>query len=236
MIVNILYVCTGNYFSFFEDFYNSCENLFLPDCQKKYFVFTDVDTSTFKTDHNIRYIKIEKNSWPLNTLLRFSYFNIVRHEILKSNYVFFFNANALIVKEFSSALLPTERDNYLVGVVHPGYINKPSLIYPWERRINAHCRIGYFSKGTYYQGCFSGGRTAEYIELIDDCRLNTEKDLKKNLIARVHDESYLNYFFKNKKPKSLSPLYSWPEKYGSNDDAVIIMRGKEKYEWYNSIK
>lgn len=236
MTVNILYVCTGNYFSFFKDFYVSCEKLFLPDCKKKYFVFTDIDTSSFDLNDDVEYIKIEKNCWPLNTLLRFSYFNIVRNKILKSDYVFFFNANALIVKEFSSDLLPTEDENYLVGVVHPGYENKPSFLYPWERRIKSQCRIGYLCKGTYYQGCFSGGRTNEYMVLIDTCRLNTEKDLKKNIIAKVHDESYLNHYFKNKKPKSLSSLYSWPEKYGDNENAIIIMRDKEKYEWYSLIK
>ena len=38
--VGILYICTGAYDVFWDDFYNTCEEHFV-GVEKKYFVFTD---------------------------------------------------------------------------------------------------------------------------------------------------------------------------------------------------
>ena len=45
MKVGILYICTGKYIVFWEEFYKSCQKYFLSDseCVKQYYVFTDVD-------------------------------------------------------------------------------------------------------------------------------------------------------------------------------------------------
>ena len=42
MKIAILYICTGKYNQFFNDFYSSCESKFLKGrADKEYFVFTD---------------------------------------------------------------------------------------------------------------------------------------------------------------------------------------------------
>ena len=40
--IAILYICTGEYVLFWENFYASAEKHLLPDYEKHYFVFTDV--------------------------------------------------------------------------------------------------------------------------------------------------------------------------------------------------
>ncbi len=233
MVINIFYICTGEYKRFFDKFYLSCEDKFIPEFEKKYYVFTDSDRIYFRKYLNVEVINVEKNCWPLNTLLRFSYFLKVIDKLQTNSYTFFFNANAVIVKEIPFS---TFMESDLIGVIHPGYKNRISILYPWERRKNATCYLGYLKKGIYYQGCFNGGKTASFKRLIQICNMMTMADLKKNLIAKVHDESYLNYYYYYNKPLLLSELYSWPEKYGENKDAKIIMRDKERESWYGNIK
>lgn len=233
MEISILYICTGDYINFFPEFHKSCEEHFIPEMPKKYFIFTDQTDSEFFNIENILLINIDKLSWPLNTLLRYNYFERVLDEIIKSKYTFFFNANALFVKKISSSIIKNRK---LVGVIHPGYEKKMSFRYPWERRRNLTCTLSYFKRGIYYQGCFNGGESASFIELIKKCSHMTNLDLKSNLIAKVHDESYLNFYFYYNKPEALSILYAWPEVYGVNNDAYILMRDKSRESWYDNFK
>lgn len=233
MKINVFYICTGEYRNFFDAFYLSCEEKFIPEYEKRYYVFTDSDSSYFNKYANVIVIKIEKNCWPLNTLLRFSYFTKILPDLDPDSYTFFFNANSLIVKNI---YLSDFNNESLVGVVHPGYAKKPSILYPWERRCKSACSLNYFKTGMYYQGCFNGGRTNAFSHLIYQCHEMTVRDLKRNIIAKVHDESYLNHYFYFNKPLSLPELYAWPEKYGSNDNAKIVMRDKERENWYANIK
>ncbi|EFA4361130.1 hypothetical protein E2059_20165, partial [Escherichia coli] len=184
MVINIFYICTGEYKRFFDKFYLSCEDKFIPEFEKKYYVFTDSDRIYFSKYLNVEVINVEKNCWPLNTLLRFSYFLKVIDKLQTNSYTFFFNANAVIVKEIPFS---TFMESDLIGVIHPGYKNRISILYPWERRKNATCYLGYLKKGIYYQGCFNGGKTASFKRLIQICNMMTMADLKKNLIAKVHD-------------------------------------------------
>lgn len=233
MTINILYICTGEYKNFFDKFYTSCEGYFIPECKKKYYVFTDSHSDKFSKYNNVIVVPVENNCWPLNTLLRFSYFSKIVPDLQPNTYTFFFNANALIVKTIPFDIF---KNANLVGVVHPGYKNKMSIFYPWERKKSAACYLSYFKNGIYFQGCFNGGRTECFCDLINTCNDMTIKDLKRNIIAKVHDESYLNYYFYYKEPLCLSELYSWPEKYGENTEAKIIMRDKEREYWYANIK
>ena len=41
MKIGILYVGIGKYIRLWDKFYSSCESLFLPQYEKKYFIFTD---------------------------------------------------------------------------------------------------------------------------------------------------------------------------------------------------
>lgn len=70
--IGILYICTGPYVLFWEDFYKSFQKKFLIDFEKRYFVFTDAEEIYGQENQNVKKIKIEPQPWPLITLLRFS--------------------------------------------------------------------------------------------------------------------------------------------------------------------
>ena len=70
--IAILYICTGQYKVFWNDFYESFQAQFLPKCQKKYFVFTDQGDLCHK--ENVHIVYIPHQEWPYNTLMRFEFF------------------------------------------------------------------------------------------------------------------------------------------------------------------
>ena len=72
--IGILYICTGPYVVFWKEFYESFEKNFLPDYEKRYFVFTDSDRIFADDNDRVKRVKIDQMPWPLITLLRFSIF------------------------------------------------------------------------------------------------------------------------------------------------------------------
>ena len=80
MTLAILYICTGRYNLFFEDFYNSCEKYLLPNVQKTYYVWTDNDQlSNGKANVNIYYKKCA--GFPADSLFRFEMFLQAEEEL-----------------------------------------------------------------------------------------------------------------------------------------------------------
>ena len=78
----------------------------------------------------------------------------------------------------------------------------------------------------YYQGGLIGGESKAYIELLEQCSLMTETDLKRNITARWHDESYLNKYLLDKQIKILSTEYGRPQEWTVPPTPKIIFRDK----------
>lgn len=208
MKVCIVYICTGKYDIFFEDFYKSSEEFFLKSCDKKYFVWTESNLDVFDKDNVVK-IHQERLGWPLDTLMRFNLFSQRREELLEFDYVFFFNANMQVVDEISeSEILPDENDNWLVSVEHPGY---PNLRGPLEMNVESTAYVEPWVQTQYRQGCLYGGTSKAFVDMIDELSTNVNKDLEKGIIADVWDESHMNKYFIRKKPKTLSGMiYAYP--------------------------
>ena len=65
MKIGILYVGIGKYIRLWDKFYSSCESLFLPQYEKKYFIFTDYP---LKSSTNVQVSFQEDLGWPQNVL------------------------------------------------------------------------------------------------------------------------------------------------------------------------
>ena len=54
--VAVLYLCTGVYQVFWKDFYPNFKELFLPETDKTFFVFTDAPTIDYEGEPDVRRI------------------------------------------------------------------------------------------------------------------------------------------------------------------------------------
>lgn len=233
MTVNILTICTGKYSTFFNNFYESCEKFFLKNYKKNYFVFTD---GSLIDKENIIKIDQPKLGWPNDSMMRFKMFNTIFDRLNLDDYVYFFNINMLFVNEVNEEVFPTDKHDFLMGVIHPGYHDTPSIYYPYERNSNSNFFIPYGMGQKYYQGCFNGGRVREFFEMSIDLEKKIDDDGKNNIIPVWHDESALNWYYIDKNPLSLPFSYAYPESYNIPSDKFIIQIDKDKLGGKNYLR
>jgi hypothetical protein len=231
MTIGLLYICTGKYSLFWKDFYLSAIQFLFPGTTKKFFVFTDSQALYGEeVDANIIKIKIEHREWPFNTLLRFDMFDKHRDLFAGCDYLFFYNANTLFLDKISlEELLPTEKDGWLVALCckdKKRYQKKPDK-YTYDRNPNSLAYIPFGQGTNYYRGGFNGGRTPEFLNLIQTCKEWVNTDLESNTIALWHDESHLNKYLLDKPVKMVTSIYGKAEEWKTPRDAKVIFRDKK---------
>lgn len=210
MNIGILYICTGKYDRFFRDFFESTEKLFMPSDKKTYYVFTDSDDAIFDNEKIVK-IYQSKLGWPKDTLMRFHMFSSISEDLKKEDFIFFFNANMIVLEEISQEMiLPNEENEWLVSVLHSSFFNT-GIKGTFETRTESLAYISPDQNPFYFQGCLFGGRSEEFLKMIEICKKNVQTDLDKSVIAIWHDESHMNKYFSNKNIKALHPGFAYPE-------------------------
>jgi len=210
--IGILYICTGPYTVFWKDFFLSFEEKFITDYEKYYYVFTDSDTIYGEdTCDRVKRIRIDQMPWPLITLMRFRFFNSIEEELKKCDYLLFSNSNIVCeTKIEASEILPDENEK-LFFTTHPGYFGQKIYDYPYERSKRSLAYIPWNCGKTYVIGAFFGGRSKPFLEMSKILENRINDDLRRNVIARWHDESHINRYIVGKDHiKLLSPSYCFP--------------------------
>ena len=228
--IGILYICTGPYALFWEDFYKSFQKNFLPNTIKKYFVFTDVDRLYSMNDDNVKIYPIKNLPWPLITLFRFDTFLSAKSDLIECDYLMFSNANMIcssIVSE-EEFLPDSTNDEVLFFTDHPGYYKCKMKDVPYERRSKSLAYIPYNCGEHYVIGALFGGETNAFLDMSVILKKRIEEDLKKNIIARWHDESHINrYIIKKNNIKYLSPSFCYPVGFDLNVEKKIAGVSKQ---------
>lgn len=210
MKIGILYICTGNYTVFWEDFYESFSKYFCTNSEIHYFVFSDKEMD-FSEKKNVHFNKIQNQPWPLITLLRFHIFLSIESELNLCDYLFFFNSNMKCVQPVTETEILPDDSESLLFVHHPGYIYSKKRFIPYERNKKSTAFVPYRCGGTYVIGAVEGGKTIPFMEMCRTLKDNIETDLKQNYIAKWHDESHINHFLCTlDKYKLLNPGYCYP--------------------------
>ncbi|MDB4919622.1 family 6 glucosyltransferase [Mucilaginibacter sp.] len=235
-MIGILYICTGKYAIFWKKFFLSAEKFLFPGHEKKYFVFTDAQQLYAEKSHKIQKIYQETLGWPYDTLFRFKMFLGVEEYLKKCDYLLFFNANIVFVDTIGPTILPSETNDGLLAVKHPGFWDKPSSGYLYDRNSGSTAYIPEGDGEHYFMGGFNGGQTAAYLLLIKTLNNNIHTDLDKDVIALWHDESHLNRYLLDKNPKILSPAYGFVEGYDIPFKPKLIVLLKEKYGGHDYLR
>ena len=234
MNIAILYICTGKYNQFFQVFYESSEKFLLKESGEiQYFVFTD--DMKLSQANNVHLIKKKCQGFPADSLFRFEMFLEIKDELLNYDYVFFFNANTEIKQPIGKEILP-DANLRLVMAEWPGKRKpfKHPAFYPYERNKKSLAYIAPFEKEPYiyYMGGINGGKSKDFIQMIEILARNIRIDYSNGIIARVHDESHINKYMRYHSCKILSAEYCWPEEWKSDIEPKIIFRDKVKVDAY----
>lgn len=227
MKIGILYICTGKYDVFWNDFHQSAEEFLMPDTEKHYFVFTD--STQIQSDSRVHKIYQERLGWPKDTLMRFHLFLTIEDQLKQMDYLFFFNANYTFIKKITSEeLLPAGNDNYLTGQIHPVAYYKKRKDYNYETNPTSTACVNE-NEGTYYfAGGLIGGRTTEFLKMCHQLKNNIDKDFENDIVAVWHDESHINKYFSVTEPKKLHPGYCYPQNWYLPFEQKTLLLDKNK--------
>jgi hypothetical protein len=111
--IGILYICTGKYSLFWDYFYKSAEdNLFIDNTkyEKHYYIFTNNDNINKYNNKNIEIIPTKEHGYPLDTLYRYQIILQAEDKIKDMDYLYFFNANSIIIDKIDKELIPTKKE------------------------------------------------------------------------------------------------------------------------------
>lgn len=231
--VGILYICCGRYEVFWQEFYKSAEKLLLNDCKKHYFVYTDAVNSKQFKHPNVTVIPQKNLGYPDSTLKRFEMF--VRDEKLfeEMEYLLFFNSNLVVKKKITRTDLGLVEGTKLVATIHPGYVNKDSAKFPYERSKTSRAYIAPGDGKRYFAGGLQGGTTQEYLNAAKTISADINQDLAEGVVAIWHDESHWNKYLKEREGvHALGPEYLQPEGWGLPYGTKILIRNKDV--WYGN--
>lgn len=233
--VAILYICTGQYNKFFKDFYQSCEEYFLFGFSiKHYFVWTD-DDCLGGGRSNVTLIHKECAGFPADSLFRFEMFLNVKNELGKFDYIYFFNANSLFLQPVGEELLPDE-----TGLIMGLWYNKTKArwspwrvfdfpaFYSYERNKHSLAYIPPHGKNyLHFMGGINGGRSKEYLEMIEALAKNIRADYDRGIVAIAHDQSHINAYMRTHKCKIIPKECCWPEEWEADFSPKIVFRDKK---------
>lgn len=230
MKLGIIYLATGEYHKFWREFYMTCERYFCLDIEKGYEIFTDTpEEFEIYNDKNICLHKIDDLGWIVNTSYKSKYICNIRVELLKYDYVFYINSNFLFTAPiYAKEILPDASDDYLTALSFDHYLQVDVENYPYDRQPESLAYIPIGQGKRYFQGGFYGGRTREMLLLSDWCCEAIAQDFNRKIIARFHDESYINRYMLDKQPKVLNDEYALQHIWPYHGPHKAIIRNKEE--------
>lgn len=237
--IGILYISTGKYTIFWQDFFLSAEQFFLADedFEKHYFVFTDSEYIENESNERVHKIYQAPLSWPYITLDRFTIFQKARPAIDGMDYLYFFNGNMLFVDNVGKEILPT-LDHPLVFAKHPGFYNKDRAQFTYEIDLRSSAGVSDEEGQFYFMGGLNGGIASAYLGMIEHLEAQVELDKKNGLIAVWHDESHLNRYAIDHADliKVIDPIYGYPEGWSLPFVPKIIIRDKTKHGGHDFLR
>lgn len=238
--VGILYICTGAYQVFWQGFYPNFKANFLPDCTRRFFVFTDAEHIAYEDAADVTRIYQKALPWPYSTMQRFDAFLAAEPLLQDCDYLFFANANLRCMRLVErAALLPdAAAGQQLVAVCHLPYYGKKPMFHPYERRRASRAGIPYNCGAVYVAGGLNGGERDAYLELCRELKRRTEDDLQHDVIAKFHDESQLNRLVAEQPERFrvLGPDYCTPEETPRPDTECIRVLQKSNYMDVSKIR
>ena len=237
--IGILYICTGNYYLFWESFYESFEKYFLPDTIKNYYIFTDKpENITHSEAEHVKVYYIDSLPWPLITLLKFHCFKRFESEFINNDYLMFVNAN-LVCREVvhEEEFLPGDNQE-LSCVSHPGLYNKKACWCPYERNRKSRAYVPYNIDGQYVCGGIICSQADKFMKMSEILASRINEDFSNRIIALWHDESHFNrYVVEHSNVKILSPSFAaYPEGWALPFENKIELLDKSKFFSVDTFK
>lgn len=221
--IAITYLAIGAYDVFWDEFYRSSERYLFPDCEKEYFLFTDSKKLLSLQLLNVTVYYHEDEGWVKNVIAKNECILQLKDKLHEHDFLFYINANVEIKDTIlGKDILPKKENDFLSILSFDHYSDIDKKLYPYERNPNSEAYIPY-DKGLYYfQSGFYGGRIKEILELASQCAQYAKIDMNNGIMAVWHDESYLNKYLLDRKPKIIGSSFFSLEENRIDSRAIFL--------------
>lgn len=233
MKIAILYICTGKYGIFWNNFYKTSEQYFYPEVDKTYFVFTDdlELMSRLRSLGNVHCYFQRFMGWPYDTLMRFNIFSTIQDLLINYDYCYYWNANAVFVKPIDESVIPfPNTGNEIVLWRHTlGYDHDRPEQFNAEKNPESEA---YVQPGTVchsYGGGFFGGTSKGFVKMSNILRDRVARDLEKGIIATQHDQSHVVKYGTEIKCVEVPKNVIVSEEYAEGRDPYVVFTNKQHY-------
>jgi hypothetical protein len=222
------------YFNLALDLFNSASQYFCTNApiQVDFFVFSN-QPAPDDLPSNYHLIPTVKRGWPYDSQDRFKWMFQHAADDPALDYILWMDADQRFERPVCYDML-----GELVAVAHSHYVDSQKDGYPYESRPESRAYVPAENGRVqnYFSCHFFGGTYSKMMLALRTMYEWLEEDLKKDIHARVEDESYLNaYFYYNFPTVVLSRIFVWPEGYenklqwvlnrhGGRDNAAAIAR------------
>ena len=233
MKIGILYLATGRYICFWEEFFKSAEKYLFPNAEKTYFVFTDNEGIYEENNPSVKKYYYPKLKWPDAGLMKYDAFLKAEQDYSDIDYLFYFNGNMIFTDIIGEEILPKEENGNLAIAEWASYYHtKDNREYPYNRDERCWAYIPYGEGKHYYMGGLYGGKVPEFLQMCRELNDGIKMDIERGVNG--HDESYANKYFLNKNPLVITPNYAMPQKwkikgFENNIKAILLKKHHYKY-------
>lgn len=188
MSIGIAILATNRYFLLGLRFIHKWRKYYRGSSKVTFYLFTDTDPKDYIDTGDIVYYYSTNESWVEGVNSKFT--NIIKLADVKQDYLFFFDADTNITRDFTEDWFIGDR----VGGQHFG--DKSWMIdeKSYDRNPSSSCYIPIDTKlpQMYYYGAFFGGLKDEVISLCKTIYDRQQKNKQIGYEPPVNDESYLN--------------------------------------------
>ena len=141
---------------------------------------------------------VEHEQFPGISLQRYRHFHRHASRLASCTYLFYVDADMEFV-EVGDELLGKR-----LVVQHPAFVNTPAVDCPFDRNPACRASIPSEHQGPYFQNCFQGGESAEFLRMSRRLARRIRADLRRGVMPLWHDESHMNRYMVEHPPPGCS--------------------------------
>lgn len=226
--ITFICIATSGYIGYADRLIESIQKV-AGDDQFDFILLTDEEDFVPKVKiSNFNKVIISSLGWPWATLMR--YHLIATHlSSSHSENVCYIDADSIVHYPFWKNLDSSRFQNGLALVRHPGFYRSQRIklyssdyrfllrdlklicieggLGKWEKRKISSAHVPFLKRRDYVCGGVWLGRKKEILKMCGDLQKLVDLDLSKNIVARWHDESYLNAYKIKTETTMLGPEY-----------------------------
>jgi histo-blood group ABO system transferase len=206
---------TGKYHSFLAPCIESVRKHFCAGHSVQIHVCSDREVA----GPGVTWWKSPHAPWPAPTIFRYRTMLKAKAELLKADYVFYLDADSLLVGPVGAEIC-----GELTATLHPGFFDKPRSSYTYEDRPDSRACVGQHEGRHYYFGAFEGGRSPRWVAAMEEMALRIDDDASRGITAVWHDESHWNRYLIDHPPEVvLPPTYCCPETWQMKGRKILAL-------------